>query len=137
MTAFTDLMNNPFFFRLPITLLGDFNIDMLKNSCFAEETFMNFGLKQYIASLTRVTHNTPTVIDHTCSNSPLCSMSGSVDVAIADHLATYCCFAESAGASHERADGQRHKKVSFRCVKKIDDGQAHSVLTAISTGHRR
>ena len=72
-----------------------------------------------------------TLIDHIYSNRPLCSMSGTVDLAITNLLATYCCFAESAGASRERADGQRHKQVSFRSVKKIDDGQAHSDLTAI------
>ena len=131
MTAFADLMNNLSFFRLPITLLSDFNIDLLKNSCFAEEIFMNFGLKHYIASPTRVTHNTATRIDHIYTNSPLCNMSGTVDLAIAHHLETYCWFAESAGASHERANGQRHKQVSFQSVKKINNGQAHSDLTAI------
>ena len=56
---------------------------------------------------------------------------GTVNLAIADHLAIYCYFAKFPDSSHKNVYRQLHKQVSFWSVMKINDGRAHSVLTAI------
>ena len=88
-------------------VLGDLNINLLQNSKYILENTKNitknfpditadakkyiefcqtFGLKQLIRSLTRITCNTSTLLDHIITNTrEKVSQSGTIDIALSDH----------------------------------------------------
>lgn len=71
-------------------LIGDFNIDLLNSRCPKKKSLCklmdSFSLYSLIATLTRVTNTSSTVIDHIYTNINQVSMHGTLNVNIADHL---------------------------------------------------
>lgn len=76
-----------------ITLMGDLNIDYLKNDCRHVKTLKNFeyntGLTQTITSATRITSVHATLIDLCFSNISNILESGTLNYNLSDHLPIY------------------------------------------------
>ena len=78
---------------------------------------MNFGFRQYINEPTRIAATSKTLLDHIYTNCQFISKSGTVELDIADHRATYCVISKQHIDTSERS-AQQQKCVDFRQVKK-------------------
>ena len=80
--------------RKHITLVGDFNIDLIKHSNDLHcqnliDTMSNYGFVQLVSRPTRITDHSQTLIDHSYSNQLEDTISCNVlTTSISDHLAT-------------------------------------------------
>ena len=126
LAAFNNLINHLSCLNFPVVIMGNFNIDLLENIQFDKEIFMNFGLRQYINEPTRITAISKTLLDHIYSNCQFISKSGSIELGIADHKATYCVISKQHIDASERSAQQR-KCVDFRQVKKA----THNIIKTV------
>ena len=75
--------------ELKIYIVGDFNIDLLKNNSVAksyEDIVLNYQYLQTVHSPTRINKNSSTMIDHVLINSKVKAFSSVVNCSVADHL---------------------------------------------------
>ena len=97
-----------------VTLLGDFNINYIKNNTpkfkAIKELERKFNLKQYIKNPTRVTNTVKSTIDLVFSNMTMVAESRVMSTMIADHFPIYIvkkkdrndkCFIYSLGRSYK------------------------------------
>ena len=93
---FTELLQNLDKFKLPIYILSDSNIDLMKitNNTFATELFqttLEFGLFQIIGKCTRESNESSTLIDHIYTSDKLDGIkSGVIIDTFSDHYITFC-----------------------------------------------
>ena len=70
-----------------VLILGDFNIDLLKPHNAWDSTTTMLGLTQLVASPTRITPTTSTLLDHIYTNKPSAASSAKVDsLSVSDHF---------------------------------------------------
>lgn len=98
-----------------IILMGDFNLDMLKQQISWESTFSLFGLKQLVTKPTRVTPTSSTLLDHIYTNNQ--SKISNVllsDVSISDHCPIICTWSckvpKSVKANHTITEYRSFKR---------------------------
>ena len=97
-------------------IIGDFNIDLLKSSEFCDEMRLSFGLNQLIMSLTRITANSATLIDHVYSSCDVMA-AGTCKLHIADHHVAFCCLNSSTPYT---SLSQHHRVTEYRSFKTFD-----------------
>ncbi|OWF43390.1 hypothetical protein KP79_PYT24916 [Mizuhopecten yessoensis] len=106
----------------PLIVMGDFNIDELKNKRL--KTQMNvYSLHQNITSPTRETTTSETLIDHIyTSDSFSCREAGVIPLGISDHHLVYAV--RKVNFAHTNSD---HINIKYRNFKKInvDEFKAH------------
>lgn len=69
-------------------LIGDFNIDLLKDTCYAKQLktkIIDWGMKQLIKDPTRITENSKTLIDVVITNNCRVSAKSVLDDKLSDH----------------------------------------------------
>ena len=86
------ILNHLSYYSLPITLIGDFNIDLLDDNRFADEFKINFCFDQLIKFATRVTTKSSTLFEHIYMNSYLPVQAGVFSLGLTNHYAIYCHF---------------------------------------------
>src|ERR1700744_1424173 len=73
----------------PITICGDFNINLLNKTCSTSKRILrviqSLGLKQIVTEPTRVTENTKSLIDYVVTNNYNMKASVLLDDKISDH----------------------------------------------------
>jgi hypothetical protein len=95
-------------------LLGDFNVNLLKDSSFADNLKADYHLAQLISEPTRCCKTTSTLIDHLyISDRSLIGNSGVVQLQLSDHRAIFGTL--SAG----RVKAPR-KIINYRSFRRID-----------------
>ena len=120
-TLLDDLTSSKF----PLLLVGDFNINLLNNTEFADEMYASYYLKQFIQEPTRVAAKSATLIDHIyCSDSKLMSMSGVINLHLSDHNLTFCDLNIDGKDCHRQT-----KCVSCRAMWKVDRSKLLSDLS--------
>ena len=82
-----NILNHLSFYSLPITLIGNFNIDLLDDNRFADELKINFCFDQLTKCATRVTTKSSTLLDHIYTNSYLPVQASVFSLGLADHKA--------------------------------------------------
>jgi hypothetical protein len=100
--------------------VGDFNIDLKKNSNFAETMASDYALKQIICEPTRITSKTATLIDHIYVNSsqPVYSY-GVFNQCISDHSTTFIQLSGySSGKCRHRLSN--NMPTLYRTTKNLD-----------------
>ena len=113
----------------PCIIVGDFNIDLHINKQFATNLESTFGLNQHIATSTRITSSSSTLIDHIYT-AGLSNISTSVtELHIADHCAVSCNVQYRSTELNNNA--QKHKYNTFRPMKNIDIDSLQSDLTSV------
>lgn len=96
-------------------MLGDFNIDQLKNATFKSTMKIN-GLHQLIAKPTRVTPHSETLIDNIyVSNKFLYPKSGVIPIGISDHHLVYTIRDKTGNENKE------HVFIKYRDTKHADE----------------
>ena len=129
-----------------IILLGDFNINLLKNGKYIfenesnqsdnsqttlfknyKEFCNNFSLKQLIKEVTRIVCNSPDyLLYHILTNSPQnVSQFGIIDLALSDHQMIYL----TRKINHEKF--LTHKQVTFRCLKNYSANKFKDLLNSV------
>ena len=74
-----------------ILLLGDFNIDLLKQPTAWNSITALYGLEQLVEKAIGATKSNATLIDHICTNNkPRVSKVKVVESSISDHAAIFC-----------------------------------------------
>ena len=102
-----------------IILLGDFNVDYKQRSTVRPRMQIlarAHSLEQIIASPTRITENTQSMIDLIfVNNQPRVVSSGIYPLSISDHSLIYCSI--KAGV---QKSGGCHRDINYRCYKHYD-----------------
>ena len=87
-------------YKLPVYILTDINIDLMKldsniNATNLHETLLSYGFFQLIGKCTRISNNSKTLIDHIYCNEPINHMkSGVIIDSFSDHYITYCSISD-------------------------------------------
>ena len=77
--------------RKPLILTGDFNVNLVHDSSFADRMKTDHHLSQPVNELTRITKNSATLIDHIyCSHNSMIYFSGVTNIHLSDHHLTFC-----------------------------------------------
>ena len=117
--AFTSMMDKVQNMKCPVIMMGDFNIDYLKNHPVWESTIALFGLHQLVDSPTRVTPTSSTLIDHIYTDHP--HIVSSVDVpaiGISDHYSV-CCTVSCKDTP--LLNKTKHSSIVYRCFKHFNE----------------
>ena len=86
----------------PVVIVGDFNIDLLKDCSFSNEMKSNFHLTQFITEPTRIMKSSATLIDHVyASRRSMMLESGVINFHLSDHHATFCTLIQNSGRSSD------------------------------------
>ncbi len=100
--------------NVDLLLLGDFNIDMLKQHSSWDSTLNLFGLTQLVSSPTRITETSSTLIDHIYTNNPHTISSTRVsDLSVSDHNPISC----TKTLKLPKLKPKEHTFISFRSFK--------------------
>ena len=122
--------------RADVLILGDFNIDMLKpHSCW-DSTLALFGLAQLIASPTRTTPTSTSLIDHIYTNNPSAVVTTNVsDLSISDHNPISC----TRSIKLPKPEPKGHTHVSFRSFKHLNQNAffADLICTPFDNVHQQ
>ena len=120
---FTDLIDAASKVSKDITLLGDFNFNLLKPNDKQQQSWSavteQLGLKQFVDTPTRydIRHNTWTLIDHIYSNDNDSITDIQVsDSSISDHKPIFCSWK----LKHTKATNKGHTTIEFRSFKKFN-----------------
>ncbi|XP_062573471.1 uncharacterized protein LOC134235355, partial [Saccostrea cucullata] len=98
-----------------VVILGDFNIDELKNTSFKSQMEIN-GLHQVINTPTRVTSHSETLIDHIyVSDKFLYLNSGIIPIGISDHHLVYTIRNKTI------KENKQHVYIKYRDMKHADE----------------
>ena len=127
-------------------ILGDFNINLSLNDSyiFSKKDMLNnesipsdvksyyeyctfFDLHQLIKDPTRITCNSPTIIDHILANYPeRVTQQGVIDVELSDHQFIFCT------RKKPRIKRRTHKHIKFRSFKHYSADLFKETLTSIN-----
>ena len=100
-----------------IILLGDFNVNMLKNNSSWDSTTSLFNLHQVIQSPTRVTNSTRTLIDHIYTNNPDRILHSKVhQTSMSDHFTVQCTLTSKI----PKAQHKPQSIITYRSFKHFD-----------------
>ena len=116
---FTEMLDNVYKSKphSHILILGDFNIDMLKNQPQWETLLISVGLTQLISNPTRVTQTSETLIDHIYTNTPsLVSFTSVSQLSVSDHFPITCMVNAKVTKSHKHM----HTTISYRSFKNFN-----------------
>ena len=112
-----------------VLMLDDFNFDLLKSSEFCDDMYQSWNLKQLICSPTRITNFTSKLIDHICiSESVNVCASGTTNLHLADHHATFCCIDPILNILPTT---QRHRTTCHRSFKDLNNDKLLNNLKTI------
>ena len=101
--------------RLPLLIIGDINIDLMKDSSLADNLRAEYHLSQLITEPTRVTKTTATLIDHIyMSSKDLVAVSGVFEPHVSDHRLIFCTLADAQNPHCPRC------LVNYRSLKGVD-----------------
>lgn len=108
--------------RLNLILLGDFNVDLLKDQTEWISTTNTLGLNQLIKSPTRIEKRgsliTQTLIDHIyTNNSVIIHDSFASDICMSDHKPVICTWS----CKLPQRETKGHKYLWYRCAKKFNE----------------
>ena len=115
-----------------VVIVGDFNIDLLKDCFFSNEMKSNFHLTQFITEPTRITKSSATLIDHVyASRRSMMSGSGVINFHLSDHHATFCTLIQNSGRSSDvdRPWGSQ-QFIEYRAFAKINEFKFNNDLQA-------
>ena len=117
-------------FNLPLCVIGDFNLNLLADTSFADDLEATYFLKQVIKEPTRITSKSRSLIDHIylSRNTPV-KYSGAFHLHISDHCATYvqiCGFAKSGRASSVHVQPR-----TYRCSKNLNQDNLLKDLSVV------
>ena len=135
---FTDMIDAATKISNNITLLGDFNFNLLKpnekpQQCWSAIT-EQLGLKQFVDKPTRydIKHNTWTLIDHIYSNESHAITDVEVsDASISDHNPIFCSLA----LKHTSAISNGHTTVEYRSFKTFSETAFLHDISLINFDH--
>ena len=108
----------------PVTLLGDFNMDLSKDNSFSQKMFLDLSLKQYVVSSTRITASSISLIDHVYSNDSNIDRVDVFSMLLADHMAQHCSLKQQ----HGTRSNQRYKYSMCRRINSLDENHIKTVL---------
>lgn len=97
-------------YKLPVYILTDINIDLMKldsnfNARNLHETLLSYGFFQLIGKCTRISNDSKTLIDHIYCNEPINHMkSGVIIDSFSDHYITYCSISDKKYKSKNSSD---------------------------------
>lgn len=83
-----DNLSEVFSYRKSNIILGDFNIDLLKDTCYSKQLkrkIDDWGMKQLITKPTRITENSKTLIDLVITNNCNLKADSVIDNSVSDH----------------------------------------------------
>ncbi|CAB4032557.1 Hypothetical predicted protein [Paramuricea clavata] len=105
-----------------LTIMGDFNIDVSKNTSDSQcwlESMGDLHLHQIVTESTRVTENTSTLLDHVFTSVPHKIRSVKVPrIGISDHYPTCVVFKDSFGRKHSHTTIKDAKTTYYKtCVE--------------------
>ena len=113
---FEQMMDKVNSFNLNTILLGDFNINMLKENKQWNSITQVLGLTQFITTPTRYENHKGSILDHIyCNNNNLITKVNVSDVHISDHQPITCSLSLQLPKNHKRG----HKFVMFRNFKRF------------------
>ncbi len=116
---FSEQLTNAYIECEQITILGDFNIDLLKYDNHSKtwlEIMEYYQFTQLINEPTRVTEKSKTLVDHILTPIPEKMRCTKVaKIGISDHFHTIAVFKDSFG------NKQTHTSIKYRCYKNFDD----------------
>ena len=122
-------LNHAFSEDKNLVLMGDFNIDILKDSTLKQkwtDVFEMFDLEQIIQQPTRVTQSTQTLIDHIyVSRDTKLLHQCVVEFNLSDHKPVYACFDTKIPKSKLP---DHHLSIKYRNLKKLDHEQLATEL---------
>ena len=125
-TAFEKSIDETMTDSREVVLLGDFNIDLLKNTNFKSTMEIN-GLHQVINHPTRVTLQSETLIDHIyVSDKMMYKDSGVIPIGISDHHLVYTI------RNKFNKEKNKHIYIKYRDTKHADECSFLSDLSAIN-----
>ena len=97
-----------------IVILGEFNIDLIKQSHAWNSISSLFGLEQLVEETTRVTKSSGKLLDHNYTNNkPQVCRVKVVESGISDHGVTFCHWAIELPEQNQRG----HTTITFRSFK--------------------
>lgn len=111
-------------------VIGDLNIDVLSDNAYSKKIsqFANTcRIEQLIKDPTRITNKSVSLIDHLYTNSSHCSMSGTLNFNITDHLPVFCALKKSRSAL-------QHREVVGRSFRGFDEAAFRSDILTIDLG---
>ncbi len=126
--AFFSLTDNIMSSSTPCIITGDFNVDLLCNSQLADDLAATFDLKQHIATATRITATSATLIDHIYSHGIEIITASVSELHIADHCSVSCTVKLQ---SPLLPNVQCHKYSTFRSFKRLNQEALTADLTAV------
>jgi exonuclease III len=107
--------------NLPLCILGDFNVNLLTHSSFADDLEEVYCLRQIITEPTRLTSKTSSLIDHVyLSHDVSVNNCGSFNAHISDHLATYAHI--NGFSTSNKAKAACSRASYYRCLKGVSQG---------------
>ncbi len=117
--SFSDQVTNAYIEYEQVTIMGDFNIDLLKSdndSINFLDLMENFQFSKHISKPTRITNKTTTMIDHMFTSTLERVRAVKVaKISISDHFPPIAVFKDSFGSKHT------HTSIKYRCYKKINE----------------
>ena len=118
MDAFAEMTDRVSFESKEITLLGDFNIDLIKANSRRKNIYDSYNLYQMVKSPTRVTKNSKTLIDHIYVSDSRNVIETCVPISnISDHYPV-CLTGIKKGAKIPKTG---HKIISYRCFSNFNE----------------
>ena len=122
---FISMMDKAYDYSKDIIVLGDFNMDLLKENSHWNLTYKSYGLSQLIQSPTRVAKGSKTLIDHLYVTDPKTIIETSVPISgCSDHFPI--CFTWS--KKGVKIPKLNHKTVILRNFSKFDSDKFLSDL---------
>ena len=98
-------------------LLGDFNVNVLKDNSFWDSTISLFNLHQMIKEPTRITRSTRSLIDHIYTNNPDRIVHSNVyQTSMSDHFTVQCALASKI----PKAQLKPQSIITYRSFKHFD-----------------
>ena len=116
MTHFHDLLDGLCSHQLPIVVLGDFNVDLFRDTSIADELKMKYHLVQLITEATHIAKITATLLDHLyCSSRTMISDSDVMNLHLSDHHAVFCNM-----SSVFQANSSQRRLLTYRRFGRVD-----------------
>ncbi len=113
--SFSDQVTNAYIECEQVTIMGDFNIDLLKSDNDSTnwlDLMENLQFSQLISEPTRITDKAATLVDHMFTSTPKRVRAVKVaKISISDHFPTIAVFKDLFGSKHT------HTSIKYSCYK--------------------